>query len=163
MSAPRLCGGTRRVRSIVVSGHMLLAVVAAGCGSLREREVAHEEVVRGRAPVSWPPSSSEALRALIAHAALELTHPSCEGVTGDPEDRDLGDALTHLLAQKASAEVEEIPSAFRISCRPEGAVKARCRLVVRVEGDDPWEYGLDFELDRDGGIDPRTIECPGVG
>jgi hypothetical protein len=69
-----------------------------------------------------------------------------------------------LLAQKALAEVDALPSSFRASCKAESATRsAVCRLVVRVGGEDPWEYGLDFELDRDGAIDASTIVCPGVG
>jgi hypothetical protein len=115
-------------------------------------------------PRDWPPSSRDALAALLHHRSVRPSDPSCHGVTGDPRDVTLGDYLAHLLAQQVEAHAESLPSSLRVTCDLSGSTAlARCRLMVRVQAEDPWEYGVEFELDRDGAIPERTLRCPGTG
>jgi hypothetical protein len=97
---------------------------------------------------------------------MPLRHESCRGVTGDPRDATLGDYVAHLLAQAANFGGEEgdgAAASLAVTCGAAAPENARCRLSVRVEAEDPWEYGVEFLLSREGVIDPVSITCPGVG
>jgi hypothetical protein len=117
-------------------------------------------------PRDWPPSSRDALDALLRHASVPLRHESCRGVTGDPRDGTLGDYVAHLLHQAATHPGEEgdgAAASLAVTCGTTDFADARCRMSVRVEANDPWEYGVEFLLSREGVVDPASITCPGVG
>jgi hypothetical protein len=87
-------------------------------------------------------------------------------VTGDPRDATLGDYVAHLLAQAADAsgaDGDGSAASLTATCEAADPAHARCRLTVRVDAEDPWEYGVVFLVSREGIIDAGSLTCPGVG
>ncbi len=111
-------------------------------------------------PRNAPPSSRDALLALAANGALDPSDPSCSGVTGDLDDETLRTIEAHLLGQLADAESDGDTGHLAVSCTGSEAPWS-CTLDVRIEGEDPWHYGITFRLDAAGAIDAGSVRCPG--
>jgi hypothetical protein len=155
-------------------GWALAAMALSGCGVAAPcspgtppsgPSAAPSATADAQPPLSaWPPSTRDTLNALLRHPTLPLEDASCRNVTGDPGDpATLGVYLAHLLAQGIDANAEEQRSSIQVSCEVVNASRARCRLDVRVEDEDPWEYGVTFEVDRHGAIPRGSLTCPGAG
>ena len=98
--------------------------------------------------------------ALLRHKDVKLVHESCRGVTGVEGDDTLGEYVAHLLAQLASAHAEGTKATFQASCA--AGPPFRCRFDVAIEAEDPWRYGVHFDLLATGEIPESSIECPGA-
>ncbi len=114
-----------------------------------------------RSAPSSPPTSRDVLLALSANAALDPTDESCTHLTGDLDTETIGVIEAHLLAQLADAQAAGDPARLTIACEPSGP-PYRCAMEVRIEGEDPWHYAIQLELDASGGVDPASITCPGL-
>jgi hypothetical protein len=111
-----------------------------------------------------PLTQRDVLAAMFRHADLRLTHPSCESIVGDVDVTSFGVAAAHLLAVLADAQASGDPAALTVTCDSASTNSdAACAFTVRVDIDDPWEYGLHFALRPDDTIAVESITCPGTG
>src|SRR5579862_9248754 len=98
--------------------------------------------------------------------SLDLASPEkgCAQALGGtpPSHLTLGEYVAFLVASLDSSNGK---SGATASCRPAGKAHVqRCELFFEtgIGTDDPWRYGLRFEIDDSGKIDPAKISCPGA-
>lgn len=118
-----------------------------------------------------PPSAKQILRVLLANGAVPLsTDPSCRGVGSEPSDATLGDYVSGLLANFAATGAGEAKNSIVVSAKPvrlpTGEQRWECHVeFVHVPGEDPFRYGVLFQMQRQNGdsLIRGTVRCTGGG
>lgn len=112
-----------------------------------------------------PPNSKRVLQALLGNLDVPLSiHPSCKGVGTEPQDRNLRDYISGLLAEYTNTtgrnwvtiEVKPLAAGSR------GVWKCRVQFD-RVDGETRLGWGVDFEMRADGTLVRDSVVCTGAG
>jgi hypothetical protein len=139
------------------------ALLACNAREAAEAPATAERPAAATTVRATPPTDRDVIDALLRHRDVKPTHASCRGVTGIAGDETLGHYVAHLIAQLAAAHAENTPAKLTAACDAGGSEDVfRCRFVVHVQAEDPWQYGVHFDLHADGSVPVSSIECPGA-
>jgi len=120
----------------------------------------------GAAAGAAAPTAKQMLRALLANGDVPLsTHASCKDVSSEPSDTTLRDYISGLLANFAEPDAK---NSISTSAKPvktaNGEIRWECRVqFVHVPGEDPFRYGVTFQMKGDGTLIRTSLRCTGSG
>jgi len=113
-----------------------------------------------------PPTPKQMIAALLSNGDVPLTvDPSCKGVGSGPSDANLRDYISGLLenfldaSAKNSIAVKVVPVKL-----PSGERRWQCQIeFVHVPGEDPFRYGVSFQMKMNGTLVRKSVRCIGAG
>lgn len=119
-----------------------------------------------RATATEPPTPKQMISALLSNGDVPLTvDPSCKGVGSGPSDANLRDYVSSLLenfldaSAKNSIAVKVVPVTL-----PSGERRWQCQIeFVHIPGEDPFRYGVSFQLKKNGTFVRKSVRCIGAG
>jgi len=113
-----------------------------------------------------PPSPKRIIAALLANADIPLTvDTSCKQVGSEPTDANLRDYLSGLLENFTDASAKNSIAVSATPAKLPGGERGwQCRVeFVHVPGEDPFRYGVSFQMRKDGSVVRTSIRCIGAG
>ncbi len=114
---------------------------------------------------SAAPSTEALLRLLTGKQALALDTASvekgCDIRTPEGKIHTLGDYLAHLTSALIP---ENGQNQVTSSCKALKGGRQACEVWFSTGGgtDSPWRYGVQFQRDPKGELDPASLRCPGT-
>lgn len=114
------------------------------------------------------PSAKQVIRAALAAGDIPLSiHPSCRGVGSEQTDANLRDYMSGLLANFTEPGAQ---NSIEVSAKPAQAHGPKserrwdCRIVFsHVPGQDPFRYGIQFQMRPGGTVVRESVRCIGGG
>jgi hypothetical protein len=120
----------------------------------------------GRCTAADPPTPKRMIAALLANGDIPLTvDASCKGVGSESKDANLRDYVSGLLENFTDASARNSIAVKVVPVKlPNGERRWQCQIeFVHVPGEDPFRYGVSFQMKSDGTLVRKSVRCIGVG
>ena len=119
-----------------------------------------------RCPAADPPTPKRIISVLLANGDTPLTvDASCKGVGSEPKDANLRDYVSGLLENFTDASAKNSIAVKVMAVKlPNGERRWQCQIeFVHEPGEDPFRYGVSFQMKMDGTLVKKSIRCIGAG
>lgn len=117
-------------------------------------------------PAAEPPTPKRVISVLLANGDVPLTvDVSCKGVGSESKDANLRDYVSGLLENFTDASAKNSISVKVTPVKlPNGERRWQCQIeFVHVPGEDPFRYGVSFQMKMDGTLVKKSVRCIGAG